>query len=142
MSGNWSEVFLGIIAAATLVMALIQVGAIVALVRALGQAQRTLNLVQQEIRPLAEKANAIAEEASRTAALATAQAQKIDVLVTDLSKRIDSTAAVVQEAIVTPAREGMAIVSALKAGLGALRAFRDARPRATRHEEEDPLFIG
>lgn len=142
MTGGWSEVFLGVIAAATLVMALIHIGAIVALFRALGQAQRTLGLVQQEIRPLAEKANAIAEEASRTAALATAQAQKIDILVTDLSRRVDSTAAVVQEAIVTPAREGIAIVSALRAGLGALRGFRDTRPRATRHEEEDPLFIG
>lgn len=142
MSGDWSQVFLGIIAVATLIMALVQIGAIVALIRALGQAQRTLGTVQREIRPLVEKANAIAEEAGRTAALATAQAQKIDVLVTDLSRRVDTTAAIVQDAIVTPAREGAAIVSALKASLGVLRGFRDTRPRASRQEEEDPLFIG
>lgn len=142
MSGNWSEIFLGVIAGAMVVMALLQLGAIVALVRVLGQAQRTLGAVQQDIRPLVDKANTIAEEASRTAALATAQAQKIDILVTDLSRRVESTAAVVQEAIVTPAREGIAIVSALRAGLGALRGFRDPRPRTARHEEEDPLFIG
>lgn len=142
MNGNWSEVFLGTIAVATLIMALVQVGAIVALIRALMQAQRTLGTVQKEIRPLVDKANAIAEEASRTAALATAQAEKIDVLVTDLSQRVETTAAIVQDAIITPAREGMAIVSAVKASLGVLRGFRDTRPRTARQEEEDPLFIG
>lgn len=142
MTGSWTDLFLGIIAAATLVMAVIQVGAIIALVRVGRQAQQALSLVQQEIRPLVAKANAIAEDAGRTASLATAQAQKVDVLVTDLTRRVEETAAIVQQAIVLPAREGMAIVSAIKAGLGALRGFRDVRPRAARHEEEDPLFIG
>ena len=80
--------------------------------------------------------------ASRTATIATIQAQKIDRLLTDLAVRIDETAGVVQHAIITPAREGMAIVAALKAGLGVLRGFRE-RPRHGRAaDEEDPLFIG
>ena len=49
--------------------------------------------------------------------LATAQAQKIDRLVTDLTRRVDETSAVIQQAIITPAREGMAIIAALKAGV-------------------------
>lgn len=142
MTSGWSDIFLGVIAAATLIMALIQVGAILALVRIARQAQQVLTTVQQEIRPLITKANTIADEASRTAALATVQAQKVDILVTDLSRRVEETAAIVQQAIVTPAREGIAIVAALKAGFGALRGFRDARPRHSRQEEEDPLFIG
>ena len=140
---GWSDLFLGVIAFATLVMALIQVGAIIAIARIGKQAQHVMATVQQEIKPLIAKANAIAEDASRTAALATAQAEKVDRLVTDLTRRVDETAAVVQEAILTPAREGMAIVSALKAGFGVLRGFRDLRPRHGRHvDEEDPLFIG
>ena len=139
---SWSEVFLGVIALATLIMAVIQVGAIVAAARLAGQAQKTLTTVQRDIGPLIAKANAVAEEASRTAAIATAQAQKVDKLVTDLSQRAEYTAAVVQEAIITPAREGMAIAAALKAALGVL-GRRDVRPRHRRHaEEEDPLFIG
>jgi predicted PurR-regulated permease PerM len=147
---SWSEAFLGIIALATLVMALIQVGAVVVMLRLARQAQQTIasakqtmTTVQQDIRPLIAKATIVADEASRTAALATAQAEKIDRLVTDLSVRVDQTAAVVQEAIVTPAREGAAIVAALKAALGALRGYRDLRPRHGRTaDEEDPLFIG
>jgi hypothetical protein len=140
---GWSEVFLAVIALATLVMALIQVGMIVAVARTAKQAQQIMSTVQQEIRPLIAKATTIADEAARTAALATAQAQKIDRLVTDLTRRVDDTAAVVQDAIVKPAREGAAIVAAVKAGLAALRGGRDVRPRHGRPaEEEDPLFIG
>jgi hypothetical protein len=139
---GWTDIFLGVIAAATLIMALIQVGAIIALVRVARQAQQALVTVNQEIRPLIARASAIADEASRTAALATAQAQKVDTVVTDLARRVEDTAAVVQEAILLPAREGIAIVSALKAGFGVFRGDRDPRQRPPRHEEEDPLFIG
>ena len=143
MTNGWSDVFLGVIAAATLVMAVIQIGAIVAALRLSRQAQQVLQSVHQEVRPLIARAHAIAEEASRTVAIATTQAQKVDRLITDLSQRLDETAGVIQEAIITPAREGLAIVAAVKAGLGALRGLRDMRPRNGRHaEEEDPLFIG
>ena len=143
MTNGWSDVFLGVIAAATLVMAVIQIGAIVAALRLSRQAQQVLQSVHQEVRPLIARAHAIAEEASRTVAIATTQAQKVDRLITDLSQRVDETAGVIQEAIITPAREGLAIVAAVKAGLGALRGLRDMRPRNGRHaEEEDPLFIG
>ena len=143
MTNEWSNVFLAVIAAATLVMALIQVGAILAALRLAKQAQQVITSVQQDVKPLIARANAIAEEASRTVTLATAQAQKVDRLVTDLSARVEQTAAIVQEAIVTPAREGLAIVAAIRAGVGALRGLRDTHPRHGRtSEEEDPLFIG
>jgi hypothetical protein len=139
---NLSETFLGIIAVATLVMALIQVGAIVAVLRIARQAQRTITEVQRDVKPLIVKVTEVADEASRTATLATAQAQKIDRLVTDLAVRVDHTSSVVQQAIITPAREGMAIVAGIKAGLEALHGFRP-RPRHGRGaDEEDPLFIG
>jgi hypothetical protein len=137
-----SDLFLGIIAAATLVMALIQVGAIVFAARLARRAQETLHAVQQEIRPLIAKANAIADEASRTAALATAQVQKVDRLATELTRRVDETANLLQHAILTPAREGMAVMAAIRAGLAALRGLSEARRAAARAEEEDPLFIG
>lgn len=143
MNDGWSGVFLGVIAAATLVMALIQVGAIIAALRLSRQAQQALQSVHQEVKPLLARAHAMAEEASRTVALATAQAQKVDRLLTDLSQRVDETATVLQDAIITPAREGLAIVAAVKAGLTALRGVRSLGVRNGRHaEEEDPLFIG
>ncbi len=139
---DWSPIFLGVIAMATLVMAVIQVGAIVFAARLGRQLQQLAASVQQDIRPLIARVNTIAEEATTTAALATAQAQKIDRLVTDLTRRVDETSAIVQEAIIVPAREGMALVAALKAGLGVLRTIRFQRRRAGRVEDEDALFIG
>ena len=88
------------------------------------------------------KATALAEEASRTVALATAQMQKVDRLVTDLAQRVDETSSVVQHAIVTPAARGLAIVAAIKAALGVLGEMRHHGRPGRHSEEEDPLFIG
>jgi type II secretory pathway component PulJ len=137
-----SELFLGIIAVATLVMALIQVGALVFAARLASQVQQLMTTVQKDLRPLITRANGLVDEASKTAALATAQAQKIDALVTDLTRRVDETSQVIQEAIVTPAREGLALFAGVKAGLAALRGLREFRGRTRRMEDEDPLFIG
>ena len=133
-----------VIALATLVMALIQVGAIVAVRRvARAGAADARRRCSSDVRPLIAKAHAIADEASKTATIATAQAAKIDRLVTDLTRRVDETSVVVQQAIITPAREGMAIVAAIKAALGALRGVPAHRPASRpAAEEEDPLFIG
>lgn len=147
---EWSGVFLGIIAVATLVMALIQVGAIIAVLRiakdaqgAARQAQDVLTSVHRDVKPLLARANEIADQAAKTVTLATVQAEKVDKLMTDLTRRVDETATLVQHAIVTPAREGMAVVAALKAGLSALRGFGSFRSRPGRHtEEDDALFIG
>lgn len=139
---DWSPTFLGMIAAATAIMALIQIGAIIAIVKLAIQVRDLVATIQVDIRPLIARATTLAEEASRTAAIATRQAEKIDTLVTTLAARVDDTAAVVQEAIVTPAREGLAIVAALKAGLAALKGMRIPRGRQSGVEDEDALFIG
>ena len=143
MNDGWSVLFLGVIAAATLVMALVQVRAMIAAMRLTRQAQQAIQSVHHEVKPLLARAQLMAEEASRTVALATAQVQKVDRLITDLSQRVDETATVLQDAIITPAREGLAIVAAVKAALTALRGARELGTRNGRHaEEEDPLFIG
>ena len=137
-----SQTFLGVIAAATAVMALVQVGAIVFLARVALQVREVAATIQRDVRPLIARATAVAEEASKAATIATAQAQKIDRLVTELARRVDDTSAILQTAIVTPAREGLAIFAAVKAGLAALRGLRDRRGRSGGVEEEDALFIG
>lgn len=139
---DWNNLFLGTIAVATLVMALVQIGAVVVATRVARQAQQTLTAVHREIRPLIAKASVVADEASRTAALASTQVQKIDQLVTDLSRRVDETANIVQQAIVTPAREGVALLAAVRAALSVFRGFGSLGRGSSRSEEEDPLFIG
>ena len=139
---DWTTAFLGIIAASTAMVAAMQIYAFLSLAKTGKQIRDIMATLQQDVRPLIARANVIADEASRTATLATAQAEKIDRLVTDLTRRVDETSAVVQQAIITPAREGMALVAALKAGFGALKEMRDMRRRSSRIEDEDALFIG
>lgn len=141
---DWNQVFLGVIATATALMAIVQIGAIVVLARVAGQVQGIVATIQRDIRPLIARANTIAEEAARTATLATAQAHKIDTLMTDLTRRVDETSAVIQQVILTPAREGLAIIAALKAGFGALKGLgiRDLGRRPGGVDDEDALFIG
>ena len=139
---DWTSAFLGIIAASTSMVAAMQIYAFLSLAKSGKQIRDIMATLQQDVRPLIARANVIADEASRTASLATAQAEKIDRLVTDLTRRVDETSAVVQQAIITPAREGMALVAALKAGFGALKDMRDMRRRSSRIEDEDALFIG
>ena len=137
-----SQTYLGIIAAATALMAIIQIGAIVVLARVAVQVRDIIGTLQKDIRPLIARATAVADEAQKTAALATAQAQKIERLLTDLTRRVDETSIIIQHAIVTPAREGMALIAGLKAAFGALRGLRDLRTRAGGVDDEDALFIG
>ena len=86
----------------------------------------------------AEDADSIVHTALETSK----RSQKVDRVVTTLASRIDETSSLVQQAFVTPARESLAIMAAIKATLGALRAGADWRRRTSRSEEEDPLFIG
>lgn len=137
-----SGLFLAIIALATLIMASIQIGALVIALRLGREIKQLASTVQNDLRPLIARATMIADDAARTAALATTQAQKLDRLLTDVSRRVDETSAIIQTAIITPAREGIALVAAIKAGLSALRTIRPFRSRTGVVEDEDALFIG
>jgi hypothetical protein len=138
------SVSLGIIAASTAVMALIQVGTLLgALIyggRLVKRMESLLQQVQEEIRPVSANLSAISRDATRAASLAAAQVERADRLFADLAVRIDETAALVQSAIVTPVREGAALVAGFKAAMAALRELRDTARRRT-VDDDDALFI-
>jgi len=138
-----SDVFLGVIAAAVLVMAIIQVTAIVFAIRAAQRVGDAVGRLEQEVKPIMANVQAVSSEAARAAGVAAAQVDRLEGLVGEVSKRVDETAAAVQSSIVGPAREGYAILQGL---LAALATFRQgggpSRRRPATAEEEDPLFIG
>lgn len=133
----WSEIFLGIIAVATLAMAIVLVGVLVAAGRLARRVGRILDQLEPEVKLLFDQLNAIGRDASRAAALATAQVERVDRVFNDLARRLDQTLRSFQGILDGPAREGRAILTALAA---AFRAMRGRRSRA-RSEDEDALFI-
>jgi hypothetical protein len=141
---DWALVFLGVIAFATLVMATIQVGALVYGARATQRLEQTLSRVEADLKPVLERARQVSDDAARMSALATVQVERVDKVFQDLSRRVDETALVMQRALVTPAREGAALFAAVRATFAALRGVSGAvrqRPPAG-VEEDDALFIG
>jgi hypothetical protein len=136
----WAEIFLGVIAVATVAMAIVQVGVIVAAGRLARRIDRLADQVEHELKPLFSHANAIGRDAARAMAVATAQVERVDKLFADLVVKIDQTVSTVQENLIAPAREGRALLAALRAALSALRAAR-SRARQPRADDEDALFI-
>lgn len=134
-------VLLGVIAAATLIMAIIQVGLIVVAARLGKKVEQLSTQFERDVRPILAKADSVADNAARASALALAQVERADALFTDLSDRVNHTLAVVQGTLLTPAREGRAVLAGVGAALAAFRELRAAKARAAA-DEEDPLFIG
>jgi hypothetical protein len=137
----WSDIFLGVIAVATLATAIVQVGVLVAAGRLTRRLTRLVDDVEREMVPIFGHLNAIAKDASRAAAVATAQVDRVDSLFTDLTQRLEQMLDAFQASLAVPAREGRAIMTALRATFQALRDPRGGRRRRSRADDEDALFI-
>ena len=136
----WRDVFLGVIAVATLAIAVAQIGVIIAAGMMARRVGRVVEQIERDLKPLFGHINAIGNDASRAVALATAQVERADKLFGDLAVRVDQTLNAVQSSIATPAREGRAMMSAFKAALQVLRDLRSPR-RQGRGDDEDAHFL-
>jgi hypothetical protein len=133
------ELFLGIIAFATLITAIIQVGVLVAAGLLARRLTKLTERVERELKPVFVHLDNIGREASRTAALATAQVERIDQLLADVVRRTEATMDSVQNAVAIPIREASALLAGLRAVMSTLRQGRPSRSR--RSDDEDALFI-
>jgi hypothetical protein len=135
-----ANTWLAIIAIATLLIALVQISVLVAaglLARRLG---RLASQIERDVKPIFEHLNAIARDAARAAALATAQVERADRLFADLSGRVEHGLNSVQQAVNGPVREGLALWRALRAAVSGIKVPRPRRKRSG-SDEEDALFI-
>lgn len=137
-----SEVFLGIIAFATLALAIVQIGVFVVAGLAMRRIVKLVASLEDQLRPIFGHVNDIARDASRAASLATAQVERADKLFADVAVRVEQALNDVQSTLGKPAREGRAIFSAFKAAFQAIRDLRhNGRGRQARGDDEDALFI-
>src|SRR5690606_17503581 len=111
------------------------------LARRVDQLTRQLD---QDIKPLLTNLNAVGQEAAKAASLASAQMERVDRLFADVSTRIEESVAALQSTLITPAREGIAVLSGIRAAISALKGMRQAPPvhRHPHPDEDDALFIG
>lgn len=137
---EWPAIWLGVIAIAVAVMAIVQVAAALAALKMAKQSAVALEELRREIKPLVEKAHKVSDEAARVAALAATQMERVDRLLSSTADRIDETITVVQSALIEPARHGAAALAAMRAALAAVRGWRDRGGHG--RDEEEALFVG
>ena len=108
-----TDFFLGVIAAAVVVMAAIQVAAVVFAARAARRIDRIADRFERDIQPVLASLQAVAADAARASALAASQIERASVWL-----------------------EG------LKGILGAIQNMKTTESRRAGVEDDDALFIG
>jgi hypothetical protein len=137
----WAEVFLGVIAIATLLMALAQIGIFIAAGLLVRRLDRLAAEIHAELRPVFAHLDAIGRDASRATSLAVARVEQLDRLCGDMAGRVEQTFGAVQAGVTAPVREWRAFLSGLRAALSAIRNA-GSRPRdGYGRDDEDALFI-
>jgi uncharacterized protein YoxC len=136
---GWTDLFLGVIAAATLAIAIVHIVVLIGAGMVARRVGQLIDQVEGELKPVFGHLQAIARDASRAASVAGAQVERTDRLFADVAQRIEQTVAIVQASVVQPIREGRALVNAFRAGLGVIRDMRSRSRRGA--EDEDALFI-
>ena len=137
-----SDVFLGVIAASVVIMAAIQVAAVLFALRSARRVGDAVSRLEERVTPIVADLQAISSQAARASSVAVAQVERAEQLITDLSRRVEDTASALQSSIITPAREGFAVMQGVIAAFSAFSQRPSPRPRPAPADDEDPLFIG
>ena len=137
-----TDIWLGIIAVAVLVMAVIQVTAIVFAMSAARRIGQVADRLEQNLNPVVSNLQTITSEAARMTTMAAAQVERADRMFADLTRRAEQVMAAVPT-LLGPAGKGLAFLNGIKAALAAIHELRRSSRRGPAHpDEEDALFIG
>jgi len=141
-----TDVWLAIIALAVLVMAAIQVGAIILGLRLAKRVDQLTTEIERDVKPLIRNLTEMTAEAQRAVTVASAQVQRVDRLFGDLALSAERTMAIASQLVGGPAKNGFALFSAARAAYSAFKDLRDASRRRQAYrsapEDEESLFIG
>jgi hypothetical protein len=135
---TWATVFLGIIAMATLVTAVLQVVLLVAGWQLVRRITRFVHTMEQDVRPIIANVASITRDASRVATLAAAQVERADQLLNSAVLRLEDLLSNLSLVVVKTLREGNALMMGVRAVMAAIQALRRRRRRS---EDDDALFI-
>jgi len=116
-----NEIYLAVIAAATLIMAIVQIGVIVVVVMLAKRVNAAVERIEGAAAPIAARLDEVATEALSSMAAARSQMDRLESMTVDVVNRVDQTVQRVQSYVLTPARQGMALMAGARA---ALQVFR------------------
>lgn len=146
---TWGLVFLGVIAVALAVQAAFMVTMSLAIVRLAQRIDDLQEKVDRKIQPTLEGLERISRNAAEISDLATLQARRLDLVLSDTIERVDETVTVVQRLLARPLRPVSHLVAVLRGVQRGLDVFlqlerkdRASTPKGRRGGEDDEhLFI-
>lgn len=138
-----TDVLLAFIALAVTVMAIVQVTAIVFAARAARRVGDAVGRLEQDVRPIVANLRAVSADAARASAAAAAGVDRADRAMGDFFARTQDVLGAVREAVVRPARDGMAWLHTFKSAMDAFRgAGGGARRGRSAADDDEGMFIG
>ena len=136
---TWATVFLGIIAMATLITAILQVVLLVAGWQLVRRVTKFVEDIDRDLKPIIANVSSIASDASRIASLAAAQVERADQILNSAVVRLEDLLSNISSIVINTMREGNALVMGVRAVMAAIQALR--RRRRGRNEDDEALFI-
>ena len=142
------DIFLGVIAVAVAVMAVMQVAALLAVMRLLRNVDGLVSQVGAEVRPLLTDLRAVAADASKATGLVLGQVERVEQMVSDVVSKVEDGIAAFEASVVGPLRDLLGLIGGLGATFAGFRRStrrRDAppaQPETDNVEDDDGLFVG
>lgn len=137
--------FLGVIAAAVVLMSAVQVALVFYGARLAHRVNRLVDKIEKDIEPALNRVNVASGDVTRATSLAVAQLERVDQLFARFTDRFEHLMNVSQDAVVEPLRRSVALVAGLRAAVTALRdaaTGKGGEPSEAVNEDQEPLFIG
>ena len=149
MDNNLALVFLGVIAAGSLVQAGFLISLALSGLKLAKRVEELQGRVDHELRPAIADVNRLTKNLAEASELATAQVRRVETLITGAVTRIEDTRDQIRDAITTPfagpIADVLALIRSVRRGvdvyrrLGSLEA--QERGYARRYREDEHLFI-
>ncbi|HIM14508.1 MAG TPA: hypothetical protein EYM31_01950 [Acidobacteria bacterium] len=117
-----STLLLSVIATATVIMAVVQIGVVVFAARLAKRVSRLVDVIEHEIKPTLARVDAVSSDVARVTSLASNQAERLDQITSQLIEKIDEILTVADRSVFAPLKQGAGFLFGLRA---ALSAFRD-----------------
>jgi hypothetical protein len=138
-----NDLLLSIIAVSLVLMAIVQVATLAYAARLARRVERVTRDLERDVRPLFADLRSMTADAARAMALTAGQVERAERLLVDVGSRLEQTFNQIQTRMLTPVREGAALLAGVRAALAAFRAIGEAAPAGRAPvDEEDALFIG
>ncbi len=117
-----STFLLSVIAVATVIMAVVQIGVVLFTSRLAKRVNRLVDVIEREIKPTLARVDTVSSDVARVTSLASNHAERLAQIASHLIEKSDEILTVADRSVFAPLKQGAGFLFGLRA---ALLAFRD-----------------